>query len=41
MIGLGHTPPFRELHGGVLPGSISEIVCMRLGGVEDRRLQGT
>jgi pimeloyl-ACP methyl ester carboxylesterase len=34
MMGLGHTPPFRAPHGGILPGSVSEIACFRIGGVD-------
>lgn len=34
MIGLGHTRPFRAPHGGILPGSISEIAYLRLGGID-------
>jgi hypothetical protein len=33
MIGLGRTPAFRAPQGEVLPGSISEIIRLRLGGV--------
>jgi pimeloyl-ACP methyl ester carboxylesterase len=34
MIGLGRTRPFRAPHGGILPGSISEISYLRLGGID-------
>jgi len=31
---LGRTPPFRGPNGELVPGSIAEISCLRLGGLD-------